>query len=672
MVASDHQPTETVESAAGEDWVSLQDGGDGVSELLNKDNDGHAKGEKESIPSAVEGQESGRVARWLLRWCRAAWNDVLFGDFFWDNARAYVLGGALCVNAALHMLGVLATLAEYNALRILLTCSEHFTMAILCPAAFSFVTRFLSLLAAKASFVKKLEVNVLLFSLLVINVVVLLASCFACIYEVRAGIMLFPEAHRQKYFRWYLKWLADMTRMQALVVAAALAPSLVVLTGSDVGATFLAFRLHWQGTAEARNAFTGRCLRDLKRDLSGFAEFAPILLCICLPVIFTMLGKDGRKPAVPPPSSPSGTHVGGPASDLGVAEKTDPPEIACPFHEGQRSVADKSRSPLGRRDGEVMAASDHRQTQVVQSPANEKWVFLQDDGDAAKEQLLEEQDGDARGEKEDVSNAVQGQESGQATGKFLWCCRCAWNDASVRNALWDDMRPYVLGAVLSMNTVLHVLAALASLTECGTMQALFNSLKHFTTTMLCAAVSSMATRFLSLSAVKASEVKNTRVSLLSDLAVTNIEILLVTCIACVYEVRAGIMVFQAVRQEEDFSWFFQLLADMARVQALTLAVVLAASLVVRMGIDVRATIRAMLHRRRQNMEETWKQAAGQTLDRAQSTYRRPSILHPFVDTSMVIFEAAVYWILGLMWLRLPGITAKFEVQPPQKSSAKYQ
>ncbi|XP_037499390.1 uncharacterized protein LOC119373439 [Rhipicephalus sanguineus] len=129
-------------------------------------------------------------------------------------------------------------------------------MAILCPAALSFATSSLSRMAAKASFAKKQKGNVL-FLLLVTNVAILLASCFACIYMVRAGTMLLQQAYRQEYFPWGLKWLVDMMRMQGLVAAGVLVPSLVVLMGSDVGATFRAFRLHWRGTTEARKAFTG-------------------------------------------------------------------------------------------------------------------------------------------------------------------------------------------------------------------------------------------------------------------------------------------------------------------------------------------------------------------------------------------------------------------------------
>uniref|UniRef100_A0A131YD41 Transmembrane protein n=1 Tax=Rhipicephalus appendiculatus TaxID=34631 RepID=A0A131YD41_RHIAP len=253
MAASEHRQTEAEESAAGDEWVCVKDGGDGVNELLLKEIDGDATGEKESIPNAPKEPESARVRGRFLRLCRLAWNDILSGDDFWDYFRAYVLGGALCVNTALHYLTVLATLAESSALRVLLTCTGHFAMAIVCTAALSLTTRFLSLLAAKASYA-----GLLVFDLLVTNVVILLAACFACIYEVRAGIMLFPELD--------LGWLADMARMQALVVALLLGPSLLVLTGTDVGTTLRALCFYWRYMREDRKPSTRRWPLQLKRS----------------------------------------------------------------------------------------------------------------------------------------------------------------------------------------------------------------------------------------------------------------------------------------------------------------------------------------------------------------------------------------------------------------------
>ncbi|KAL1486644.1 hypothetical protein MTO96_046859 [Rhipicephalus appendiculatus] len=100
-----------------------------------------------------------------------------------------------------------------------------------------------------------------------------------------------------------------------------------------------------------------------------------------------------------------------------------------------------------------MAASDARKTEAVQPGTDGKWVFLHSSGDAAKEQLLQEQDGDAIGEEESPPSAVEGQGSAQDTEKYFWWLRSAWNDVSVRSALWDDMRPYVLIAALSLYTV---------------------------------------------------------------------------------------------------------------------------------------------------------------------------------------------------------------------------
>lgn len=85
-----------------------------------------------------------------------------------------------------------------------------------------------------------------------------------------------------------------------------------------------------------------------------------------------------------------------------------------------------------------MAASDVGQTEAVQTAADEKWVFLQDDGEGLKELLLEEQDGDVKGENESLENAVEGQESALDVGKFLWWCRSACKDVLVRNTTCDD------------------------------------------------------------------------------------------------------------------------------------------------------------------------------------------------------------------------------------------
>ncbi|KAH8029167.1 hypothetical protein HPB51_023713 [Rhipicephalus microplus] len=99
-----------------------------------------------------------------------------------------------------------------------------------------------------------------------------------------------------------------------------------------------------------------------------------------------------------------------------------------------------------------MAASDQGQTEVVQSRADEKWVLLQDGGGAAKELLLEEQDGDASGEKKSLGNAAKGQESILDTAMFLGWCRSAWDDVHIHHALRDDIRPYAIGIALSVHS----------------------------------------------------------------------------------------------------------------------------------------------------------------------------------------------------------------------------
>ncbi|KAL1428141.1 hypothetical protein MTO96_017030 [Rhipicephalus appendiculatus] len=294
-----------------------------------------------------------------------------------------------------------------------------------------------------------------------------------------------------------------------------------------------------------------------------------------------------------------------------------------------------------------MASSDHPPTEAVQPTADEKWVFLQTDGDSVKEQLLEEQDGDSSGQKESILNTVEGEDGGPRHGK---------------------VRPYVLGAAVFSTAVLHVLLALASLTEHKTLEAALICLKHFTTAILSVAVSSMVTRFLSLSAFKARVVKKMRpFTLLSDLAVLNIEILLVSCIACIYELGAGLKVFHEARQEENFGWFLQLFADMARVQALTWTVLLTASLVKLMGTDISVTLRAMLHHRRQRMEESWKLAASRMLERPHNAYRRPFIFRPWTHVAEVFIGAVLLFIVGMLFLLMPTATDRHGHAAPATS-----
>ncbi|KAL1477663.1 hypothetical protein MTO96_035580 [Rhipicephalus appendiculatus] len=144
-------------------------------------------------------------------------------------------------------------------------------------------------------------------------------------------------------------------------------------------------------------------------------------------------------------------------------------------------------------------------------------------------------------------------------------------------------------------TVLRVVGSLASLTECDALQAVLTCLKHFTTATLNAAVFSTATRFLTLMEVKASLLdkrQDARIPLL--LVITMFQILRPAYLACHRELAAGITVFQEARPEENFGWFLQVLADMARVYGLTAAVVLCASLGFLIGTDVKVTARALV------------------------------------------------------------------------------
>ncbi|KAH8029166.1 hypothetical protein HPB51_023712 [Rhipicephalus microplus] len=137
-----------------------------------------------------------------------------------------------------------------------------------------------------------------------------------------------------------------------------------------------------------------------------------------------------------------------------------------------------------------MDAPVNRQAETTPPEPGGKWILLQDDGDAAKEALLEEQDSDA--------GSIQ-------------------------------------------NVGLHVLAALASLVGCNALQALFISLKDFSTATLSSATSFTATRFLSLVAYKASTVKRPELySLLESVVVANIFIIPAACFTCSYEVGAGV------------------------------------------------------------------------------------------------------------------------------------
>ncbi|KAH7971623.1 hypothetical protein HPB52_000652 [Rhipicephalus sanguineus] len=258
----------------------------------------------------------------------------------------------------------------------------------------------------------------------------------------------------------------------------------------------------------------------------------------------------------------------------------------------------------------VHSCADHMGAAItadtMQPEPDEQWVCLQHDGDTLKELLLQEQDGEEREGKDSTRNAAEVMEGAQDTGSYSysWCLRSAWNDAVVRKALWEDKRPYILAIALSVNAVLILLAALTSLTECNNVQVTLTCLRHSTLAMLYAAAFSCATRFLSLSAVKASVVKKFEVEeLLLQLSALKGLILIFAFFACLYHVDAGITVYQKARREENFAWYVQLPADVARVQALSGAIVLSASLIFLMGTDIRATFRAKLPLSREMWEE---------------------------------------------------------------------
>ncbi|KAL1475574.1 hypothetical protein MTO96_037187, partial [Rhipicephalus appendiculatus] len=82
-------------------------------------------------------------------------------------------------------------------------------------AAFSCVTRFLSLSAVKASVVKKLEVLDLVDNLLGFEALSMLIAFLVCLYHVGAGITVFQKARRSEHFALYLQLAGDVARMQA-------------------------------------------------------------------------------------------------------------------------------------------------------------------------------------------------------------------------------------------------------------------------------------------------------------------------------------------------------------------------------------------------------------------------------------------------------------------------
>ncbi|XP_075721773.1 uncharacterized protein LOC142765092 [Rhipicephalus microplus] len=250
MATPDQPQTEAVPPLADEKWVMLQDSDDAAKEVLLEEQDGDAVGDEKSLEGSVDGQQSAFDPREFLCWCRSAWQDLPICNDRWDAIRPYVLGVAVTLNTVLHFLTEMAVRGELTTLHVLLTCLGNFTMAVFCTAVFSYTTRFISLLAAKASAVKRLEVNALLVGLLVANVVVLLAACFAGLYEVIAGFKVFALARREKLFEWYLQLPMDVVRGPALVAAVVLVPALVLLMKADVASTYRSFVLHGQDAKE--------------------------------------------------------------------------------------------------------------------------------------------------------------------------------------------------------------------------------------------------------------------------------------------------------------------------------------------------------------------------------------------------------------------------------------
>uniref|UniRef100_A0A131YGD3 Gustatory receptor n=1 Tax=Rhipicephalus appendiculatus TaxID=34631 RepID=A0A131YGD3_RHIAP len=234
-----------------------------------------------------------------------------------------------------------------------------------------------------------------------------------------------------------------------------------------------------------------------------------------------------------------------------------------------------------------MVGSDHRQSETVSGAADDEWVCLQHDGGTLK--LLEGQDGD---EKERIRNMSERPESSKDMLRLIRVCRSAWNDVSVRNAFWDDMRPYVLIAAVSVYMILSLLATLAASAERKSVQFALTCLRHCTMAILYAAASSCAARFLSLVALKASVVRTPEVKqLLLELLTAQAWILWSVIRPCVGHVSAGITFFQVARRREHFMLPLQLLADVVRVEALTGAMVLTVWLVFLMATDIKARYR---------------------------------------------------------------------------------
>lgn len=249
MAAADDHQTEAVPPSANEPWVLIQDDGASENEVLLKDQDADEAAEGEGVQRAAGHQRSAQDTKM----CNSAWNAATIRNALCGDKRLYILGAVLPVNTVLYFLGGVASLAEHTTVQILLTSLRCFTQATLWGAMFSCITRYLSLLLAKASKVKKLEVKNLLHDVAATEVVLLLVSCYACFYEVRAGIKIIQEAQRDGCFGSPLFLLAGLTWILALTGTVVLAALLAALMATDVGKAFRAATLRLPRTSETRN-----------------------------------------------------------------------------------------------------------------------------------------------------------------------------------------------------------------------------------------------------------------------------------------------------------------------------------------------------------------------------------------------------------------------------------
>ncbi|KAL3248064.1 hypothetical protein MRX96_056692, partial [Rhipicephalus microplus] len=168
----------------------------------------------------------------------------------------------------LHLLTALASLAEGDALRVLLTSLGHFTTAVLRASVFFYATRFISLLAAEARAAKKAVVNLLLLGLLVTNFVIFVAACAAIRDEIETGRKLLQEELRQGDFVWHLKTLATMVMLKTSIVLKLLSQCQLTSMLANVYATCRTFVLHWRETKDAGILVIWRLLKKLFLALS--------------------------------------------------------------------------------------------------------------------------------------------------------------------------------------------------------------------------------------------------------------------------------------------------------------------------------------------------------------------------------------------------------------------